>query len=138
MAGRSSATRHIAAWTCESFTRPELAGHGGARTGSVLADLPARTRLAGVRYLPGAGRVPVGWQSRRKTLPSVDPQTTNSSPNNDLHLCDAAIHKQLRPRDVAAVVGSEKKDGPGDLIGRAEPTERNAGENRLQTLSARF
>src|SRR5215471_21827870 len=56
---------------------------------------------------------------------------------NDLHLCDAAVHKQFRPRDVAAVVGSEKNDGPGDLIGRAEPAERNAGENRLQTLSAR-
>jgi hypothetical protein len=27
MAGRSSATRHIAAWTCESFRSPELAGH---------------------------------------------------------------------------------------------------------------
>src|SRR5215468_1111580 len=54
-----------------------------------------------------------------------------------LHLCGSAIHKQLRPRDVAAVVGSEKNDSPGDLIGRAEPAERNAGENRLQTLSAR-
>src|SRR5262252_4913285 len=62
----------------------------------------------------------------------------NNSPTIDgLHLCDAAIHKQLRPRDVAAVVGSEKNDSPGDLIGRAEPAERNAGENRLQTLSAR-
>jgi hypothetical protein len=48
---------------------------------------------------------------------------------NDLHLCDAAAHKQFRPRDVAAVIGSEKNDGPGDLIGRAEPAERNAGEN---------
>jgi hypothetical protein len=27
MAGRSSATRHIAARTCESFRSPELAGH---------------------------------------------------------------------------------------------------------------
>jgi hypothetical protein len=27
MAGRSSATRHIAAWTCESFRSPERAGH---------------------------------------------------------------------------------------------------------------
>ena len=103
--------------------------------------LPAerpRTRLAGVRDLPGAGRVPVGWRSRRKTLPPADPQTMNNSPTNDgLHLCDAAIHKQLRPRNVAAVVGSEKNDCPGDLSGRAEPAERNAGENRLQTLSAR-
>src|SRR5499427_6383811 len=62
----------------------------------------------------------------------------NNSPTSDgLHLCDAAIDKQLRPRDVAAVVGSEKNDGPGDLIGRAEPAERNAGENRLQTVPAR-
>src|SRR5215468_3115779 len=54
-----------------------------------------------------------------------------------LHLCDAAVHKQFRPGDVAAVLGSEKNDRPGDLIGRAKPAERNAGENRLQTLSAR-
>src|SRR5215472_3837517 len=54
-----------------------------------------------------------------------------------LHLCDAAVHKQFRPGDVAAVLGSEKNDRPGDFIGRAKPAERNAGENRLQTLSAR-
>src|SRR5262249_60521128 len=42
-----------------------------------------------------------------------------------LHLCEAAVHRQLRSRDVAAVVGCEKHDGPGDLIGRAEPAERS-------------
>src|SRR5262249_47376421 len=141
MAGRSSATRHIAAWTCESFRNPELAGHAVRGRDRFEADLLAerpRTRLAGVRDPPGAGRVPVGWRSRRRTLPPADPQTINNSPTNSgLHLCDAAIHEQLRPRDVAAVVASEKNDGPGDLIGRAEPPERNASENRLQTLSAR-
>ena len=35
-----------------------------------------------------------------------------------LHLCETAIHKQFRSRDVAAVVGCEKYHGLGDLIGR--------------------
>src|SRR5690349_7666755 len=42
-----------------------------------------------------------------------------------LHLCEAAVHRQFRSRDVAAVVGCEKHYGPGDLIGRAEPAERS-------------
>src|SRR5256885_6699659 len=36
---------------------------------------------------------------------------------NGLHLCEAAIHKQFRSRDVAAVVRCEKHHGLGDLIG---------------------
>ena len=36
---------------------------------------------------------------------------------NGLHLCNAAIHKQFRSRDVAAVVGGEKHHGLGDLMG---------------------
>src|SRR5215469_12157420 len=41
-----------------------------------------------------------------------------------LHLCEAAVHRQFRSRDVAAVVGCEKDHGLGDFIGRAEPAER--------------
>src|SRR5262245_26569894 len=37
-----------------------------------------------------------------------------------LHLCEAAIHKQFRSRDVAGVVGCEKHHSLGDLIGCAE------------------
>src|SRR5947207_13501872 len=37
-----------------------------------------------------------------------------------LHLCEAAVHKQFRSRDVAAVVGCEKHHGLRDLIGCTE------------------
>src|SRR6266478_6068397 len=54
-----------------------------------------------------------------------------------LHLCEAAIHKQFRSRDVTAVVGCEKHHGLRDLIGCAEPAERNTAGQRLQALLAR-
>jgi hypothetical protein len=41
-----------------------------------------------------------------------------------LHLCEAAIHKQFRSSDVAAVFGREEHDGPGDLFGCPEPADR--------------
>ena len=55
-----------------------------------------------------------------------------------LHLCEAAIHKQFRSRDVAAVVGCEKHDGLRDLIRSSKPTERNGVGNHLQAFLARF
>ncbi len=55
-----------------------------------------------------------------------------------LHLCHAAIHKQFRSRDVAAVVGGEKHHGLRDLIRCTEPAERNTVGNHLQALLARF
>ena len=36
---------------------------------------------------------------------------------HSLHLCEAAVHKQFRPRDKAAVIGSEKNHRLGDLVG---------------------
>jgi hypothetical protein len=56
---------------------------------------------------------------------------------NGLHLCETAIHKQLRSRDVAAVVGSEKHHGLRDLVGFTEPAERNIVGKHLQALLAR-
>src|SRR5438876_11291944 len=56
---------------------------------------------------------------------------------NGLHLCEAAIHKQFRSRDVAAVVGGEKHHGLGDLIGCTAPAERNTGGQHLPALPAR-
>ena len=50
----------------------------------------------------------------------------------------AAVHEQLRARDVAAVVRCEKHDGLRDLIGCAESPERNNAGNHLPTLFARF
>jgi hypothetical protein len=61
-----------------------------------------------------------------------------SSALNGLHLCQTAIHKQFRSRDVAAVVGCEKHHGLGDLIGCTEPAERNSVGNHLQALLADF
>ena len=55
-----------------------------------------------------------------------------------LHLCETAIHKQFRSRDVAAVVGCEKHHGLRDLIGCTEPAERNTVGNHLQALLAHF
>ena len=57
---------------------------------------------------------------------------------NGLHLCETAIHKQFCSRDVAAVAGCEKHHGLGDLIGCAEPAERNTVGNHRQALLARF
>jgi hypothetical protein len=41
-----------------------------------------------------------------------------------LHLCDAAIYKQFRSRDVAGIVGREKDRGLHDFIRCTEPAER--------------
>ena len=43
-----------------------------------------------------------------------------------LHLRESTIHEQFDSRDVAAIVGCEKHDGFSSLIGRSEPSERNA------------
>jgi hypothetical protein len=61
-----------------------------------------------------------------------------SSALTGLHLCQTAIHKQFRSRDVAAVVGCEKHHGLGDLIGCTEPAERTSVGNHLQALPADF
>src|SRR2546428_531167 len=56
----------------------------------------------------------------------------------DLHLCETAVHEQLRSRDIAAVIGREKHHGLGDLIGCTGPTERNNVGHALQVLLARL
>ena len=43
-----------------------------------------------------------------------------------LHLRESTVHEQFDSRDVAAIVGCEKHDGVSSLIGRSEPSERNA------------
>src|SRR5918992_4075420 len=49
-----------------------------------------------------------------------------------LHLCDAAIHEQFYSRD-----SSDARDhGLGDLIGCAEPAERNGIGNQFLLLLA--
>src|SRR6266852_6485213 len=71
------------------------------------------------------------WKARhRKSVPPTSkddmypmaPQEFEKllAPIDGLHLCDTAIHKQFRPRDVAAVVGCQKHYGLGDLIGRTK------------------
>ena len=55
-----------------------------------------------------------------------------------LDLGETAIYKQFRSRDVAAVIGCEKDHGLRDLIGCAEPAERNAGGNILHELVGPF
>src|SRR5258705_5438169 len=55
-----------------------------------------------------------------------------------LHLCKATIHKQLRSRDVVAVIGGEKRHGLRDLIGCAEPAQRNTAGNGLHAFLCRF
>ena len=48
-----------------------------------------------------------------------------------LHLRESTIHEQFDSRDVAAVVRRQKHDGFGSLIGRSEPSERNAFGDHL-------
>jgi hypothetical protein len=53
-----------------------------------------------------------------------------------LHLRESTIHEQFDSRDVATIVGCEKHDGFGSLIGRSEPSERNAfGDHLLAFLA---
>src|SRR5262245_46262493 len=56
--------------------------------------------------------------------------------NAGLYLGDPAIHEQFRPRDIAAVVRSEKDHRLGDLVGRAEPAERHGVRHRVPALLA--
>ena len=45
----------------------------------------------------------------------------------------AAIDMQLGAVDVARLLGAEKIDGFGHLLGRAEAAHRNCGDDRLGT-----
>jgi hypothetical protein len=54
-----------------------------------------------------------------------------------LNLREPTIHEQFRSGDIATVVRREKHDGFGSLIGRSEPSERNAfGDHLLAFLAA--
>ena len=55
-----------------------------------------------------------------------------------LHLCKPSIDKQLRSRDVTAVVRCEKQHGLGNLIGCSHPAKRNKAGNHLPPFFARF
>src|SRR5882724_7502582 len=55
-----------------------------------------------------------------------------------LDLRETSIHKQFRSCDVAALVGGEKDHGLRNLVGCAEPAERNAGGNILHELVGSF
>ena len=75
------------------------------------------------RRLPAVSSIdrPLGCSSRNLSgplHPAKRPATAAlETCFQGLHLCEAAIHKQLRSRDVAAVVGCEKHHGLRDLIG---------------------
>jgi len=47
------------------------------------------------------------------------------TPFNGLHLRETSVHKQFCSCDEACVIGGKKHDRLGDLIGRAQPAERN-------------
>src|SRR6516164_10183778 len=70
------------------------------------------------------------------SLPMVVPPMM-FKPCRGLHLCEAAVHRQFRARDVAAVVGGEKQHGLRDLIGCTAPAQRNTVRNHLEELLAR-
>ena len=53
-----------------------------------------------------------------------------------LHLRESTIYEQFDSRDVAAIVGCEKHDGFRSLIGRSEPSERNAVGDHLSAFLA--
>ena len=55
---------------------------------------------------------------------------------DDLHLRESTIYEQLDSCDVAAVVGCEKHGGFSSLIGRSEPSERNALGDHLSAFLA--
>src|SRR5260221_3574346 len=65
-------------------------------------------------------------------------KSINATRVNGLHLCETAIHEQFRSRDVAAVVGCEKHHSLRDLVGCAEPAERNSLGNGIHALFRRF
>ena len=53
-----------------------------------------------------------------------------------LHLSKAPVDEQLRARDIAAVVGSEKYDCLRNLARRSEPAKRNGTGNHFRALLA--
>src|SRR5260370_35480660 len=63
-----------------------------------------------------------------------DDQWACPASRNGLYLCQAAIHKQLRSRDVATVVRGQEDDGLRDLLGSAAPAERHGAGNHLRAL----
>src|SRR5216684_5889162 len=69
---------------------------------------------------------------------ALRPLTSRTRPSNDLHLCKASVHKQLCSCNVTCIIGGEKHDGLGDLIGCAEPAERDVVGDHLQALLAHF
>lgn len=55
-----------------------------------------------------------------------------------LHLGEAAIDKQLRPRHVARIIRCKKHYCVGDLIRLSEPAERYYIRDHLQPLLSRL
>src|SRR3989475_11095740 len=68
----------------------------------------------------------VSIRARSLDVSSVD---AKASGGLRLHLCETALHEQLRCREIAAVIGRKKHDDLRDLLGRTEPAEgHNAGK----------
>ena len=98
----------------------------------------------------GAAGIGLGMAGYFGSLAKADSQTAPTSARKigakrllvedpaRLHLRQAAIHKQFRARDVATVIGCEKHHGPRDLIGSAEPAERNSVGNHVQSFLPYF
>src|SRR4026208_1695105 len=73
---------------------------------------------------------------RSGALTEVDRYCTSARRPMTLHLRESTIHEQFDSRDVAAIVGCEKHDRFSRLIGRSQPSERNAlGDHLLAFLA---
>ena len=55
----------------------------------------------------------------------TSPLTSRAPPFTGLDLCKASVHKQFRSCDEACVIGGKKYNRLSDLIGRAQPAERD-------------
>jgi hypothetical protein len=95
-----------------------------------VTNYQQKTSHSAVRFLIADPRVNRRDEAKPGEMPCP-------SAINGLHLREAAIHKQFRSRDVAAVVGCEKHHGLGDLIRCTHPAERNAVGRHRQGLFAR-
>src|SRR5215469_10047795 len=75
--------------------------------------------------------------SAASSLPFPDCSLIHSTPiGRQLDLREAAIHKQFRSSDEAAVVRCQEDNGFRNFVRSAEPPEWNCGGNRFLPLGA--
>src|SRR5207253_2349497 len=114
---------------------------GARASGRALLGCPDHWRYCGY---PSPSHLHASWSQNGKVThkhayTSICRKKITPRRPTGLHLGEAAVHKQFRSRDVAAVVGCEKHHGLRDLIGCTEPRKplESVAESSTQVRSSR-